>query len=83
MCGSQRRLLDVREDELEDMPLSVTRDGSDSVGWDVPIRASAKFGFTDKLDSGPKVCVTEIGGVGAHKDSQGGMSGHTDGVFHR
>ena len=41
---------------------------------------SPKFGFIDELDNGPKVCVTEIGGVGAHKDSQGGMSGHTRGV---
>ena len=38
--------------------MAVTRSAGD-----LPIRARAKFGFTDKLDSGPKVCVTEIGGV--------------------
>ena len=67
----------IREDKLEDMPLSVTRDGSDSVGWDVPVRASTEFGFTDKLDSGPKVGVTEIGGVGAHDSAQEGVGRHT------
>ena len=71
---------DVRKDELEDLPISVTRNGSDSVGWDMPIRASTKFGFTDKLDGGPKVGVTEVGGVRAHKSAQGSMGGHTHAV---
>ena len=71
---------DVSQHKLEDMPLSVTRDGSDSVGWDVPSRASTKFGFVDKLDSGPEVGVTEVSGMGAHKSSQRGMGGHTHAV---
>ena len=55
--------------------MAVTRSAGD-----VPVGASTKFGFADKLDSGLKVGVTEIGGVGAHESAQGGMGRHTHAV---